>query len=181
MDMVVLAFQTDSTRIVTFMVANEGSNHSYPEIGVHGAHHELSHHGGDPEKQASISKINRYHVGLFGEFLKKLRDTKEGNDTLLDSAMIMYGSGIADGDRHNHENLPIILAGRGGGTIPGGRHLRFSARDTLDEPLPGDARPNGRQDAKVQRQHRQAGGITVRLSAARCNPRLTLLKRGTRF
>ncbi len=131
MDMVVLAFQTDSTRIVTFMVANEGSNHSYPEIGVHSSHHELSHHGGDPEKQANISKINRYHVGLFGEFLKKLRDAKEGNESLLDNSMIMYGSGLCDGDRHNHENLPIMLAGHGGGTIPGGRHLRFPRETPL--------------------------------------------------
>jgi hypothetical protein len=131
MDMIVLAFQSDSTRIVTFMYANEGSNRSYPEIGVPGSHHELSHHGRNPEKQASISKINRYHVGLLAEFLKKLRAAKEGDATLLDSAMIMYGSGIADGDRHNHENLPILLAGHGGGTIPAGRHLRFPRETPL--------------------------------------------------
>ncbi len=125
MDMIVLAFQTDSTRIATFMYLNEGSNRSYPEIGVRAGHHELSHHGGNAEKQAQISKINRYHLGLLAEFLRKLDSVKEGDGTLLHSAMIMYGSGISDGNRHNHDDLPILLAGRGGGTIPGGRHLRY--------------------------------------------------------
>ena len=125
MDMIVLAFQTDSTRIVTFMYQNEGSNRSYPEIGVRAGHHELSHHGGNAEKQAQISKINRYHLGLLAEFLRKLDAAKEGDGTLLHSAMIMYGSGLSDGDRHNHDNLPILLAGRGGGTISAGRHRRY--------------------------------------------------------
>ena len=125
MDMIVLAFQTDSTRIATFMYLNEGSNRSYPEIGVRDGHHELSHHGGNPEKQAQISKINRYHLGLLAEFLRKLDSVKEGDGTLLHSALIMYGSGLSDGNRHNHDDLPILLAGRGGGTIPGGRHLRY--------------------------------------------------------
>ena len=129
MDMIVLAFQTDSTRIATFMYLNEGSNRSYPEIGVRAGHHELSHHGRDPEKQAQISKINRYHLGLLAELLQKLNAAKEGDSTLLHSAMILYGSGLSDGDRHNHDDLPILLAGRGGGTIPAGRHLRFS-KDT---------------------------------------------------
>ncbi len=131
MDMIVLAFQSDSTRIVTFMYANEGSNRSYPEIGVRAAHHELSHHGGNPQKQASISKINRHHIGLLAEFLKKLSAAKEGDHSLLDSAMIMYGSGISDGDRHNHDHLPILLAGHGGGTVPAGRHLRYPRETPL--------------------------------------------------
>jgi hypothetical protein len=131
MDMIVLAFQTDSTRIATFMYLNEGSNRSYPEIGVRAGHHELSHHGGNPEKQAQISKINRHHLGLLAEFLRKLDSLKEGDGTLLQSAMIMYGSGISDGNRHNHDDLPILLAGRGGGTIPGGRHLRYPKETPL--------------------------------------------------
>ena len=131
MDMIVLAFQTDSTRFATFMYVNEGSNRSYPEIGVRAGHHEVSHHGKDPVKQAQISKINRYHIGLLAEFLQKLSAVKEGDGTLLDSALIMYGSGISDGDRHNHDNLPILLAGRGGGTIRGGLHLRYPTETPL--------------------------------------------------
>ena len=131
MDMIVLAFQTDSTRIVTFMYVNEGNNRSYPEIGVRAGHHELSHHGGNPEKQAQVSKINRYHLGMLAEFLQKLNAAKEGEGSLLQSAMIMYGSGLSDGNRHNHDNLPILLAGRGGGTISAGRHLRFPKETPL--------------------------------------------------
>ena len=131
MDMIVLAFQTDSTRIVSFMYANEGSNRSYPEIGVRAGHHELSHHGRDAEKQAQISKINRFHLGLLAEFLKKLDAVKEGDGSLLHSAMIMYGSGLCDGDRHNHDNLPIVLIGRGGGTISAGCHRRYPKETPL--------------------------------------------------
>ena len=131
LDMIVLAFQTDATRIVTFMYQNEGSNQSYPEIGVRAGHHELSHHGGNREKQAQISKINRYHLGLLAEFLQKLNAVKEADGTLLQSAMIMYGSGLSDGDRHNHDNLPILLAGRGGGTISAGRHRRYPQETPL--------------------------------------------------
>jgi hypothetical protein len=131
MDMIVLAFQTDSTRIVTFMYLNEGNNRSYPEIGVQAGHHELSHHGRDPVKQAQISKINQFHLGLLSEFLKKLDAAKEGDSTLLHSAMIMYGSGLSDGDRHNHDDLPILLAGGGGGTIAAGRHRRYPKETPL--------------------------------------------------
>jgi hypothetical protein len=113
------------------MYANEGSNRSYPEIGVRAGHHELSHHGRNPEKQEYISEINRFHLGLLGEFLQKLNAAKEGNGTLLESAMIMYGSGISDGDRHNHDDLPILLAGHGGGTIPAGRHLCYPRETPL--------------------------------------------------
>jgi hypothetical protein len=131
MDMIVLAFQTDSTRIVTFMYQNEGSNRSYPEIGVRAGHHELSHHGGDAEKQAQISKINRYHLGLLAEFLQKLNAAKEGDTNLLQSAMIVYGSGLSDGNRHNHDDLPILLVGRGGGTIAAGCHRRYPKETPL--------------------------------------------------
>jgi len=131
MDMIVLAFQTDSTRIVTFMYQNEGSNRSYPEIGVGAGHHELSHHGGDPQKQAQISKINRYHLGLLAEFLQKLHAKKEGETTLLHSAMVMYGSGLGDGNRHNHDDLPILLVGRGGGTISAGCNRRYPKETPL--------------------------------------------------
>jgi hypothetical protein len=131
MDMIVLAFQTDSTRIVTFMYQNEGSNRSYPEIGVRAGHHELSHHGGNRDKQAQISKINRFHLSLLADFLQKLNAVKEGDGTLLQSTMIMYGSGLSDGNRHNHDDLPILLAGRGGGTISSGRHRRYPKETPL--------------------------------------------------
>lgn len=125
MDMVVLAYQTDSTRILSYMFANAGSNRSYPDIGVNEAHHELSHHGKSQHKQTQISKINRYHIDRFGYLLSRLKQIPEGNGTLLDNCMLVYGSGISDGDRHNHDDLPIILAGNAGGTIRSGRHLRY--------------------------------------------------------
>jgi hypothetical protein len=125
-DMMALAFQTDSTRICTFMYANEGSTRPYPFIGVPEGHHDLSHHGGDTTKHEKIKKINRFHVELFAYLLGKLKTAREGEHSLLDSTMIVYGSGISDGDRHNHDDLPILLAGKGGGTLKPGRHLEYS-------------------------------------------------------
>ncbi|MCA9178614.1 MAG: DUF1552 domain-containing protein [Planctomycetales bacterium] len=123
-DMMALAFQTDSTRIATFMLANAGSNRSYRDIDVPDGHHDLSHHGGDAKKHEKIRKINRFHVEQLAYFLEKLKSIPEGDGTLLDNSMIVYGSAISDGNRHNNENLPILLAGGGGGTINTGRHLR---------------------------------------------------------
>jgi hypothetical protein len=125
MDMIALAFQADSTRIATCMYTNGGSNRSYPKIGVRSGHHELSHHGGNKEKQAQIAKINRHHAALLVRFLDRLAALREGDRTLLDQSMVLYGSGICDGDRHNHDNLPILVAGRGGGSLRPGRHLRY--------------------------------------------------------
>lgn len=125
MDMVALAFQTDSTRILSFMFANAGSNRAYKEIGVSEGHHELSHHGKSEHKQAEIAKINRFHVDRFAYLLTRLRQIHEGAGTLLDQCMIVYGSGISDGDRHNHDNLPILIAGGGGGRIRTGRHIQY--------------------------------------------------------
>lgn len=124
-DMMVLAFQTDSTRVCTFMMANEGSNRSYRNVGASDGHHSLSHHQGSHEKQMQIREINRFHVRQFAYVLNKLKSVREGEGTLLDNCMILYGSGLADGDRHEHENLPLVLAGRGGGTIVPGRHIRY--------------------------------------------------------
>ena len=128
-DLLVLAFQADITRVSTFMLANEGSNRSYPFAGVPEGHHDLSHHGGKPEKQERIQKINHFHVTQLEYFLKKLQSIKEGDGTLLDNSMIIFGSGISDGNRHNHDELPVLLAGKGGGTIETGRHVRYP-RDT---------------------------------------------------
>jgi hypothetical protein len=128
-DLLALAFQTDATRVSSFIVAHDGSNRAYPFIGVSEGHHDLSHHGNDEAKKAKIAKINRYHMENFAYFLKKLKSIKEGEGTLLDNCSIVYGSGISDGNRHNHNELPVILAGRGGGTLGTGRHLRYE-RDT---------------------------------------------------
>jgi hypothetical protein len=124
-DMIVLAFQADLTRIASFMLANAGSNRSYKNLEVSEGHHELSHHGGDPKKHAKIRQINRFHVSQLAYLIEKLKSIREGEGTLLDNCMIVYGSGLSDGNRHNHDNLPILVAGRGGGTIDPGRHLRY--------------------------------------------------------
>jgi len=128
-DLMVLAFQTDSTRICSFVIANEGSNKSYPFLEVREGHHELSHHENNPAKQAKISRINRYHMTQFAYLLNRLKSIPEGDGTLLDHCMLVYGSGNSDGNRHNHDDLPIVLAGSGGGSIRTGRHVRV-ARET---------------------------------------------------
>lgn len=125
-DLLVLAFQTDSTRIATFVFANEASNRSYPDLGVNEGHHEISHHGRDPEKIRKIREINKFHVAQLAYLLKRLKSVPEGEGTLLDHCMLVYGSGNSDGDRHNHDDLPILVAGRGGGTIKTGRHVRLA-------------------------------------------------------
>tara|TARA_A100001037_G_C15120411_1_gene623523 strand:- start:413 stop:1711 length:1299 start_codon:yes stop_codon:yes gene_type:complete len=124
-DMMVLAFQTDMTRIATFMLANEGSNKSYRFIGVNEGHHSLSHHGGDSEKLRKISDINEFHARQVSYILQRLKSIPEGDGSLLDNCMVVYGAGISDGNRHNNENLPILLAGKAGGAIKPGRHLRY--------------------------------------------------------
>jgi len=124
-DMLVLAFQTDMTRIATFMLANDGSNRNYSTIGVPEGHHDCSHHGRDPIKQGKVQQINTYHMTQVAYMLEKMQAIKEGDGTLLDNCMIVYGAGISDGDRHNHDDLPILLAGKGGGTIKAGRHIRY--------------------------------------------------------
>ena len=124
-DMMVLAFQSDTTRICTFMLANEGSNRSYRNIGVSDGHHSLSHHQGDHAKQMKIREINHFHIQQYAYLLQRLRNIREGDGTLLDHCMIAYGGGLADGDRHDHSNLPLVLAGRGGGTLSTGRHITY--------------------------------------------------------
>ena len=131
-DMMVLAFQADVTRVCTFMLANEGSNRAYREISVSDGHHSLSHHQGDPAKHDKITKINRYHAEQVAYVLTRLKNLKEGDGSLLDNCMIVYGAGIGDGNRHNHDNLPIVVAGRGGGTLRTGRHLRFPSETPLN-------------------------------------------------
>jgi hypothetical protein len=124
-DLLVLAFRTDTTRIATFMFANEGSNRTFPWIDVREGHHSLSHHAGNPDKLAQIAKIDRFYASMFADVLGKLKAVKEGDGTLLDHSMIVYGSAIGDGNRHNHDDLPVILAGKGGGTLKSGRTVKF--------------------------------------------------------
>ncbi len=124
-DLLALAFATDQTRIATFVFANDGSNRSYPAIGVADGHHDLSHHGGDAAKLAKIRKINQFHVEQLGYLLRKLKSTPDGDGSLLDHCAVLYGSGISDGNTHVHDDLPILLAGNAGGAFKTGRHLRF--------------------------------------------------------
>lgn len=131
-DMMVLAFQMDRTRLATFMLADAGSNRSYRQINVPDGHHDLSHHRGDAAKHAKIREINRFHVQQVAYFLEKLKQTPDGpHGNLLDQSMICYGSAISDGNKHNNEDLPVILAGGGGGTIDTGRHLRVDAETPM--------------------------------------------------
>ncbi len=131
-DMLVLAFQSDSTRIATFMLANAGSNRSYRNVDVPDGHHDLSHHGGNDEKLEKIRRINLFHTTQLAYLLEKMKSIPEGEGTLLDHSMIVYGSGISDGNRHNNENLPILVAGRGGGTIDPGRHVVYEQETPLN-------------------------------------------------
>jgi hypothetical protein len=131
MDMMVLALASDSTRVLSFMYTNDSSNRSYKQIGVPEGHHDLSHHGGNDEKQAKIATINRHHVSHLKYFLDKLAAVSEGDRSLLDNSMILYGSGLADGDRHDHGNLPILVAGSGGGALATGRHVRYDRETPL--------------------------------------------------
>jgi hypothetical protein len=124
-DLQVLALQGDITRVITFQLARETSNRTYPEIGVPDPHHLLTHHGNNPEKIAKVAKINEFHVSLFAEFLAKLQATPEGNGSLLDHCLYLYGSGMGDPNLHDHQNLPILVAGGAAGKMRGGRHLRF--------------------------------------------------------
>ncbi len=131
LDMLVLAFQTNSTRVATMMFANEGNNRGYPELGVPEGHHSLSHHGKSPEKQAKIAKINVFYMQKLAYFLEALDSIDEGGASLLDNCLVLYGSGISDGDRHNHDELPILLAGSGGGRVRTGRHIKYLRQTPL--------------------------------------------------
>lgn len=131
-DLLVLSFRTNSTRIATFMAANEGSNRRYDMVGVKGGHHSLSHHRDDKSKVGDLQKIDLFLVEQFAYFLKKMSETREGDGSLLDHSMVVYGSGLGDGNRHRHDELPIVLAGKGSGTIRTGHHIRFEKETPLN-------------------------------------------------
>ncbi len=126
-DLQVLAYQADQTRVITFMVGHETSNRAYPEIGVPDAHHALSHHGGDKALIEKLKKVDGHLTKMFAYYVDRLAATSEGDGTLLDSVMILYGSGMSDGNRHNHHDLPTLLVGGAAGQIQGGRHIRVEA------------------------------------------------------
>ena len=128
-DLMVVAMQTDSTRVLTFMMGREGSTRTYPEIGVPEAHHPLTHHRNDPVMMEKAAKINCHHLEQFAYFVRKLKSTADGAGSLLDHSMVVYGSGLADPNRHQHDDLPVLLAGRAKGRISTGRHVRY-AKDT---------------------------------------------------
>jgi hypothetical protein len=131
LDLQILAYQSDLTRVITFMIGKEQSARPYPQIGVPEAHHPLSHHGDVPELIAHMSKINRYHTELFAKYLAKLRATPDGDGTLLDHMTILYGSGISNSTRHAGDNLPILVVGGGAGKLKGGRHLKYTNDESL--------------------------------------------------
>lgn len=124
-DLITLAFRADLTRVFTLLVGREQTNRTYPEIGVPDGHHAVSHHQHDPQIVSKKAKIDTYHASLLGRFLRQLADTADGDGSLLDRSMILYGSGLGDGDQHSHHDLPVLVAGGGAGRSVGGQHLRL--------------------------------------------------------
>ena len=124
-DLQLLAFQADLTRVITFMVGHETSQRAYPEIGVPDAHHPLSHHGGSAEKIEKLIRVNGYHAEMFAYYLDRMKNTPDSEGSLLDNSTILYGSGMSDGNGHNHHNLPTLIVGGGAGSIKGNRHLVY--------------------------------------------------------
>jgi len=131
LDLQLLAFQSDLTRVISFMIGKEQSARPYPQIGVPEAHHPLSHHDNVPELVAQMSKINKYHAELFSKYVARLRATPDGDGTLLDHMMILYGSGISNSTRHAPENLPLLLVGGGAGRLKGGRHIVYKEKPSM--------------------------------------------------
>ena len=134
-DLQVLAYQADLTRVTTFMLAREGTWRSYPDIGVPDAHHAMTHHQQDPEKIAKVIRINRHHVSMFAYMLEKMRSTQDGDGSLLDHSMVLYGSSLSDGNQHTHHDLPLVLAGSAAGRLRGGRHLRYPRETPMNNLL----------------------------------------------
>ncbi len=135
MDLQVVAFQTDMTRVITFMLGRAGSNRSYRNLGISDGHHSITHHQNDPVKIDNVAKIDAYLVKTFAYYLERLKATPDGDGNLLDHCMILYGSGLSDANLHTHHDLPIVLAGGGGGQLKGGRHLRYPKETPLNNLL----------------------------------------------
>ena len=131
LDIMALAFQADTTRVASFMFSYEKSGRAYKEIDISGAHHSLSHHGNEEKNLSQLTKINTLHIDLFSKLLQRLDQIPEGNGTVLDNCLFLYGSGISDGNKHNHDDLPILLAGGGGCNLQGNRHLQLEKKRPL--------------------------------------------------
>jgi hypothetical protein len=131
LDIMTLAFQTDTTRLATFMFSYEKSGRAYPEINARGSHHSTSHHQSEEENLTQLTRINSHHMELFSRMLVRMSNIKEGDKTLLDNVMICYGSGISDGNKHNHDDLPVLIAGGAGGTLKGGRHITYKEKTPI--------------------------------------------------
>ena len=134
-DLMVIAWQTDMTRVITFMMAREGSNRSYREIGVPDGHHSVTHHQNDPVKIAKTQKIDEHHVKSFAYLVKRLNETQDGDGTLLDHTLLLYGSSIRDGNVHDHHDLPLVLVGGKGADVKGGRHLVYKPETPMNNLL----------------------------------------------
>jgi hypothetical protein len=130
-DLVVLAFQTDTTRVFTFMKARDASQRVYPEIGITEPHHSMSHHGNDAQKLANLVKLNTWHVSLFGKFLERMKATPDGDGSLLDHSLILYGSGMSESNTHLRLDVPTLLVGGDGGRLKGGRHIKAAPETPL--------------------------------------------------
>jgi Protein of unknown function (DUF1552) len=134
-DLQVMAFQTDMTRVISFMLGRAGSNRSYPAIGVSDGHHSITHHQNDPVKVGNVAKIDAYLVKTFAYYLERLKATPDGDGSLLDHSMILYGSSLSDANRHTHHDLPICLAGGGAGQLRSGRHIRYPQETPMNNLL----------------------------------------------
>ena len=150
-DLMTIAFQADLTRVITMMYSREGGNRTYRSIGVPDAHHGLSHHMNDPAKMARLQLIDHHHVDMFSHFLGKMQAAKDGDGSLLDHSMIVYGSSLSDSNRHLHDNLPVLLVGGGNGKLQPGRHIRYPEAHADDQPVPDHARHGGRARGKDRR------------------------------
>jgi hypothetical protein len=131
-DMQVVAWQTDMTRVASFMLGRDGSNRAYREIGISDGHHSISHHQNDPERVEKLIKIDELHVAMFAYLLKKLKDTPDGDGTLLDHALVLFGSSLSESNIHTHDDLPIVLAGTANGRLKGDRHLVYAKETPLN-------------------------------------------------
>jgi hypothetical protein len=130
-DLLVLAYRANITRVSTYMVARETSNRTYPQLGVPDGHHEISHHQNLPEAIKKNIKIQVYHVGLFAQFLEKMRSTPDGNGSLLDNSIVLFGSNMSNSNLHDHFPLPNLLVGKGAGRLRGGRHIKYPDRTPM--------------------------------------------------
>ncbi len=156
-DMQVVAWQTDMTRVSSFMLGRDGSNRAYREIGISDGHHSISHHQSDPEKVEKLIKIDELHVGMFAYLLEKLKATPDGDGTLLDHSLVLFGSSISESNIHTHDDLPIVLAGGANGQLKGQPSSGVSEGDAAQQPVPEHVRPGGRAARRrVWRQHRPA-------------------------